>query len=688
MVNFTATNNCLPRSVNNFTFPETITGQAGYSNEICSQGTENAGFPRATAFCVNGTFFLPKLLDCDLTLDQIYGNLSTSSAKHDLAYNTQILTSRPVQLTTQNISSAARISAYLLSLTETSQDIKVAALTTVSQLLNASRKQFSNTTHDSITSLTKNLTNFSLNQSDIEPLVQPNIAIYSIKVAETSGVKMTVFADSERDTFSPNRIKLNYNNSPSDNISVDVNINLNFKKDSSGNTQNEDADIGIVLYNNDRFFMSKVFKVYSDTNRKVISGKLRKENTLESVQFTMSSEKSSSKHVHEFACVIWNYTQQDWSTEGCKKSEKFTCECNGTPDLANFAMLMSYSSSYEYSLALSLISKIGCALSVAGLTITAVFQILTRKSRKANSTILMVSICTCLTIVYFLFIFGINNSLHQSNSLNLSDENDIPDSEFYVKPDNGLCTAVAVLLHYFLLATFTWSTLYGTYIFLSIKNALAGSPRGFRVFSIVAGWGLPAVVAGITLGVTYRIDEPLNYRREEFCWLATVDHNNHFDARKPMLWGFLLPIATMIIFNIATFFYFALTTCRTNPALNSSNVPSLQKKMIICISMSVLLGLSWISGYFMLMSTNPIMSNILSFIFCLCSSTQGIQIFVFFTLRTSVFKKKARALLKLIPAPVFSLHRKSFDLWATNESRSQENDRFVNFDLCEMPVQN
>ncbi|XP_053473127.1 adhesion G-protein coupled receptor G7-like [Ictalurus furcatus] len=291
-------------------------------------------------------------------------------------------------------------------------------------------------------------------------------------------------------------------------------MDVNLKE--ATNTNHEGTDIGFVLYNNDQFFRSKVFQPSLNINRRVITASLEGENVLEFVNFTMKAQKPSSASFYDFACVIWDDKERDWNTEGCEKiwsSAHRSCRCEGKAQFANFAMLMSFRTNPEIAEALGIIDLIGCFLSVVCLTITMMFQILTRKSRRSSPTVLMVSICVCMTIVYLLFIFGINNS-YLSSGAAISTENIIPPFDFHQDPDFGPCTVVTVLLHYFLLAAFTWSMLYSVHIFLLIKNTISGPPQYFSVLSMVVGWGLPAVVVGISLGITYRLDNPLNYRQE------------------------------------------------------------------------------------------------------------------------------------------------------------------------------
>ncbi|KAK2819552.1 hypothetical protein Q7C36_021198 [Tachysurus vachellii] len=688
-------------------FPKTFIGQAAYSKDVCPPNSVNAGFPIATTWCMNEnrSFATPQMLECSLTLDKIDTDLSkaTPDISKTLASSTQILTSIPKKLTSQNISSAAKIVSNLLSNESSTQvwlisstaiifcfflhqDIYLASITTVSQLLNASSEQLNSITSESISNLTQTLQKFSLTQSDNGlQIVQPNIAIQSVKVSKSSKIQMTVYSalnSQDSHSLSANRIKINNSFDIQNSLPFNVQMNISLSQD------NEDTKIGFVLYNNDEFFKSQVFKPSLDLKRPVISGHMAEwthgsghvaEDKVLNVQFTMQDQETPSR-IHDFACVFWDYELKDWSTKGCKKivAANNFCKCEKHfTTFANFAMLMTYRSDPKISQGLATVSKIGCAMSVVGLIITVIFQILTRKSRRSSPTILLVSICVSMLIVYLLFIFGIR--IMDSGS-NPTGENVIPVSDFYTKPDYGPCTAYAVLLHYFLLATFTWSTLYSAHIFLLIKNTISGPPQYFMALSVVVGWGLPAMVVGISLVISYRVENPLNYRQEAVCWLAAVDQQNRFDATKPMLWGFLLPVAVMLFFNIAVLLYFSYTTCRVNPDLSSSQVTPLRNKMLGCVSMAVVLGVSWIIGYFLLLEMNPTMNTILSFAFCLCNTTQGIQIFVLFTLRTAVFKEKALIVLNYIPAPVLARHKMTFELWAIKEADLEESYRSI-FDL-------
>uniref|UniRef100_A0A9J8DM03 Adhesion G protein-coupled receptor G7 n=1 Tax=Cyprinus carpio carpio TaxID=630221 RepID=A0A9J8DM03_CYPCA len=355
----------------------------------------------------------------------------------------------------------------------------------------------------------------------------------------------------------------------------------------------------------------------------------------------------STLSINDYACVFWSYEKQDWITDGCTKTESpsghLVCKCERQKN-ANFAILMAYDINYQYSEALHWISISGCAMSVVGLCITALYQILTRKSRGSTPTLLVVNICISMMVFYLLFIFGINNPVQHVNVTKMSVQNIVPESDYHKYRDQGPCTAFTALLQFFLLATFTWNTLYGLNVFL---------------FSCL---GLPAVIVGISLGSTYRVDEPLGYRQEEFCWLASMDHRQKFSIKKPMFWGFVLPLLLIRFMTI----YF---TNNTMLLFRSRKTP-LKKKILSSFSLAVMLGLSWVSGYILLITQEKNLRLILSVVFCLLSTTQGIQIFILFALRP--FLNSNPAILNSLRAPEIGFHKKSFSLRKYKMSESKE----------------
>uniref|UniRef100_A0A671K9Q9 Adhesion G-protein coupled receptor G7-like n=2 Tax=Sinocyclocheilus anshuiensis TaxID=1608454 RepID=A0A671K9Q9_9TELE len=404
-----------------------------------------------------------------------------------------------------------------------------------------------------------------MNNINSSVLVQPNLAVQSIKLTNWTP-QVQFFSATGLSEYFPERIGLGADAASSSGRPADLVLNIKLQNHSQKDWGNINLGIGVVLYENDQFFNSKQFNSELDTKRRVVSASLTDRSLLDNVEFTIRPENTSGSASYDFACVFWDYTHRDWRTEGCVKMRDPSgvhCECNHT---TNFAVLVSFRADYTYSEALNWISIVGCSLSIVGLVLTTVYQIKTRKQRGANSTMLLVNICLCMTTYYLLFIFGINNPV-QSSKASVSEQNVIPSSDLQEKVDQGPCTAITALLQYFLLATFAWNILYAAHVFFLIRNALSGPPRAFRTIAMTVGWGLPAVIVGISLSTTYSFRNPLGYRQEEFCWLASLDKAGRFDPKRPMLWGFLLPLAVMLCFNTSLLVYFSQTICCANPNL-------------------------------------------------------------------------------------------------------------------------
>ncbi|XP_045075631.1 adhesion G-protein coupled receptor G7 [Coregonus clupeaformis] len=720
-------NFCNSTIIADLSFPRTTVGWSAYSEQLCGEETTSAGLPEASARCLNDTgspkFGPPQELQCELTLSGIQENISSSSGDlAQLAFITQILTSQPELLSADNITTAAQIANTLLQSVNITEDIAVAAVTTISQLLNASGETTQES--DAVQRLTETLEKFSLDQqNNVSLVVQPNLVVQSVQVpSDTVGIQFSALTGSSGN-FVADRINLNTNTSEliaDKGGATDVQIVIKFTP--VLRNKNTNYSIGFVLYQNDRFFRSRAFTASSGTSRRVISANLGQVSGLH-VEMLFKPTAVPNASLYDFACVWWNYTLKDWSTYGCSKvnhsEDGLQCFCNHT---TNFAVLMSFRNDFKYAEVLNWITTLGCSMSIIGLSLTITFQIATRsqpskilqasrtiskytitfqiatrKSRKTNPTVLLVSVCVCLLIFTLLFVLGVDNPHKQLEKPEIQEDNILPPSDTHTERDRGPCTAVTVLLQYFLLGTFNWNTLYATHVFLMIRNSLATSPSHFTACTVAIGWGLPAVVVALTLGISYRVDDPLGYRQEEFCWLAALDPEGNFDFKLPMFWGFLIPVAFMLIFNMVVLVYFVpvVTTSKTNPHITSTRHTSMKKKFLSSFSLAVVLGLSWILGYLLLITQNQTMYTILNISFCVLTTTQvvnGLQVFILFTARTAIVKKKMSSALKSVSSAGIPLHTKRFSLWRGEQSEKVESytqqDTDLSFPPCSSQTSN
>ncbi|PKU38388.1 hypothetical protein llap_11301 [Limosa lapponica baueri] len=246
-----------------------------------------------------------------------------SSNVSAIASNTQILTCVPDQLTTENISAAANIAAQILKKPNISEDSQasVAVMATVSQLLDANETEFNhNNLVNVTTSLTKTMEEFSFTAN----ISQPNIAIQSAPLKLSSS---TILFSAQRDTalgyYQSTKLEIKENVSGLiGDLSTEVQILFNIINTSSS----DNGRVGFVLYQNDKLFQSRIYRSHNSFSKQIVSGNIDNRN-FSSIEIAFSPKAFQIK--------------------------------------------------YKYAKPLEYISYIGVGLSMAGLVITILFQILT-----------------------------------------------------------------------------------------------------------------------------------------------------------------------------------------------------------------------------------------------------------------------------------------------------------------------
>ncbi|XP_014708799.2 adhesion G-protein coupled receptor G7 isoform X1 [Equus asinus] len=659
----TVANFCENSTYESFTFPRISVGRYGPSFQTCDNSTLNAGNPMATRLCSlneNGEIELQKVTigNCNEnleTLEQQIGN--TSIQLSNISMEVQILTSNASKLTPENITSATRVLGQIFNTSRNdSSEAKLVAVTTVSQLLDASEDVFQEaaaTDDAAFETLIEQIETYSLSLGS-EPVVKPNIAIQSgdIPSEGSTGVLFTVQKGASESLISGSTSI----STSADGLNADEQTELQvFLNTSASNAKS----CGFVVYQNNKLFQSKTFTTTSNFSQKIVSSTIDANKEDQSGSVTMVFNPKNNRQgfqLHSYACVYWNLSKKDWDTYGCHKDEGLDgflgCHCNHT---TSFAVLMSFKKYHKYPESLDILSIVGCALSITGLAVTIVFQIVTRKVRKTSITWVLVSLCTSMLIFNLLFVSGIENpnkNSETSGSVSTvdSNNNEIPRQDI-VFSSNPTCTVFAALLHYFLLGTFMWTGLSAAQLYFLLIRTMKPLPPRFILFISLIGWGVPAVVVALTVGIIFSQykDDPeweLHYRQEQICWLAVPESTGLLAS--PLLWSFIVPVTIILISNIVIFVIIVVKVLwKNNQNLTSTKKSSSLKKILSTLSIVVVLGITWILSYLMLIEDDDI-RIIFSYIFCLFNTTQGLQIFIVYTVRTKIFQSEASKVLKLL----------------------------------------
>uniref|UniRef100_A0A8C8SDX6 Cadherin EGF LAG seven-pass G-type receptor 1 n=1 Tax=Pelusios castaneus TaxID=367368 RepID=A0A8C8SDX6_9SAUR len=316
------------------------------------------------------------------------------------------------------------------------------------------------------------------------------------------------------------------------------------------------------------------------------------------LQYAMLETEERTKPV----CVFWNHSiiisgTGGWSSKGCelfsRNQSYVSCQCN---HMSSFAVLMDISKRENGEvLPLKIVTYTTVSISLVALLMTFVLLVLIRTLR-SNLHSIHKNLVAALFFSELVFLIGINQT-----------ENPF------------LCTVIAILLHYFYMSTFAWMFVEQLHIYrmlTEVRNINFGHMR----FYYVVGWGIPAVITGLAVGL-----DPQGYGNPDFCWLSVHD---------TLIWSFAGPI--VIVINTVIFILAVKASCRQRQrSFEKTGVISVLRTAFLLL---LLISATWLLG---LMAVN---SDVMTFhyLFAIFSCLQGLFIFFFHC----IFNKEVRKHLK------------------------------------------
>ncbi|NWS92106.1 AGRG2 protein, partial [Toxostoma redivivum] len=323
-------------------------------------------------------------------------------------------------------------------------------------------------------------------------------------------------------------------------------------------------------------------------------------------------------------CVFWDFNKNGghggWSYEGCTVKEssvnETVCSCN---HLTSFAVLMDLYGNTPLNptqeLVLTFISYIGCGLSAIFLSVTLVTYIAFEKIRRDYPSKILIQLCAALLLLNLVFLL---------------------DSWIALYDTRGLCIAVAVFLHYFLLVSFTWMGLEAFHMYLALVKVFNTYVRKYILKFCVVGWGLPAVVVSIVLAVS-----PDNYGLittgkvsvngpDEFCWIK-----NRIVFYITAVGYFCL----IFLINISMFIVVLIQLCRIKKKkqLGAQRKTSIQDLRSVA-GLTFLLGITWGLAFFTV-------NEVFTYLFTIFNTLQGFFIFIFYCVTKENVRKQWRRYL-------------------------------------------
>ncbi|XP_039627981.1 adhesion G-protein coupled receptor D1 isoform X1 [Polypterus senegalus] len=360
-------------------------------------------------------------------------------------------------------------------------------------------------------------------------------------------------------------------------------------------------------------------------------------HVLNGEQYSLASNQSNRVFLY---CAYLNYSSGSgvWSNEGCVRTGgnlSFSiCLCN---HLTNFAILMQVvplELAQVHQEALSLISYVGCSISIFCLGITLVtFAILSSVSTIRNQRYhIHANLAFAILVAQILLLIS-----------------------FQFFPRTLPCKIMAVLLHFFFLSAFAWMLVEGLHLY-SMVIKVFGSEESKHIYYYGVGWGAPLVICIVSITSSLH-----SYGDVGNCWLS---------LKTGAIWAFVAPALFVIVVNIGILIAVTRIISRISAdnykVHGDANAVKLTTKAVAVLL--PILGISWIFG---VLAVNE---QVLAFqyMFAVFNSLQGFFIFLFHCLLNSevraAFKHKTKV-WSLTSSSIRNVNVKPFNSDVMNGNR-------------------
>ncbi|NXM42614.1 AGRG6 protein, partial [Gymnorhina tibicen] len=317
-------------------------------------------------------------------------------------------------------------------------------------------------------------------------------------------------------------------------------------------------------------------------------------------------------------CVFWDMNKNGgnggWNPAGCQvdaesDENETVCLCN---HLTHFGVLMDLQRTVtqidpQNTKVLTFITYIGCGISAIFSAATLLTYIAFEKLRRDYPSKILMNLSTALLFLNLIFLL---------------------DGWIASFDIDGLCIAVAALLHFFLLATFTWMGLEAVHMYIALVKVFNTYIRRYILKFCIIGWGLPALVIAIVLAsantnASHVYGKQLYGRDangqggDDFCWIRNevvfyVTCAGYFGV--------------MFLMNVAMFIVVMVQICgRNGKRTNRSLKEEILRNLRSVVSLTFLLGMTWGFAFF---AWGPLTLAFL-YLFSIFNSLQGLFIFVF-----------------------------------------------------------
>ncbi|KAK2879226.1 hypothetical protein Q8A67_020017 [Cirrhinus molitorella] len=303
------------------------------------------------------------------------------------------------------------------------------------------------------------------------------------------------------------------------------------------------------------------------------------------------------------SCVSWDGKGKlKWTTFGCEteiNSNSIKCSCS---HLTFFAVLMSLpnvNTTAPHLESLTLISSIGCGISMFFMAIALFMHFLLRKAKSNQATKILMNMFVALCLL---------------NASFLSNES-VANTE-----DNTACVFIALVQHYSMLASFTWFFIQALHMYLWLIRQNITITNYMRKITVL-GWAcaIPIVVAIVSIGGYELVTlNATSGKITRMCWITN-----------PYIYYIVNIGYYALVFVFTTGIFIMIVTkvfeARKIKAVDGKR-KTFRKQLMMVLSLFLLFGLTWSVAFF---SYGPMIIPSY-YIFSVLNSLQGFFLFLYY----------------------------------------------------------
>ncbi|XP_029904308.1 adhesion G-protein coupled receptor G2-like isoform X2 [Myripristis murdjan] len=387
----------------------------------------------------------------------------------------------------------------------------------------------------------------------------------------------------------------------------------------------ENRTVGLVSYMFHDQFQFGMVHISSMAMRIELLGEKRLENLTTPLKLIFNiTAPTNIDNESWLECHYFDEQEFHWKTDGCEtysatydNHTEIECCCNHTTPFA--VLLMREPISGVHWKILSYISYIGCGLSAFFSALSVITYIINRSHRADQSCFIHVSLSGALFLLNTSFLLTEWGATVQQD---------------------GVCVFIAATMHYSLLCCFTWMAIEALHLYLLLVKVFNTYYKRYLIKLSLAGWGIPAVIVGIFVGVNdirqfYGVAKMSmldTNQTSNLCWIT----DEHF------FYGLNLVYFTLIfIFNTGILGTVVAGICRLREG--SKHTPGRSKGSLSCRNSLTVMGLTCLLGTtwgLVFLGSGHVNYPVL-YLFCILNSTQGF--FIFLWICCSARKQRRRA---------------------------------------------